>query len=93
MTRVISVRPAHDGWTLTCSAAHGSLFFAQAREAEDAAREIGEGLASEGQPTEVHVHLRGGTMAARFVCIPYSRPPVYWTPAPHQPCDRVGVAA
>ena len=93
MNHVVSVRPAHDGWAVASSAGHGPFLFARASDAEDAALEIGEDLANDGEPSEVHIHLRDGTMAARFVCGPYSRPVVHWTPAPPLSRDRVGVAA
>jgi hypothetical protein len=81
MKHVISVRPAPDGWMVASSGAHVPLHYARATEAEDAALEIAEDLASEGQPTEVHIHLLDGAMAAKFVCAPYGKPVVQFIPA------------
>jgi len=44
--------------------------FTRGREAEGAAKKISETLAAAGDHVELHLYLRDGQLAARFVCLP-----------------------
>lgn len=44
--------------------------FTRGREAENAAKGIAERLAAAGDQVELHLSLRNGQLAGRFVCLP-----------------------
>ncbi|HEY2179951.1 MAG TPA: hypothetical protein VGH15_15380 [Caulobacteraceae bacterium] len=68
MVRVIVVEPFAHGWAVRQPAVDNSQVFSSGAKAEDAARRLGARLAGAGQPAEIHVYVRGGTLAGRFLC-------------------------
>ena len=70
MVHVISVHAADGGWSVRSSEIDNEMMFLSGAKAEKAARRLGETLAAEGRAAEIHIFLRDGTQAARFVCAP-----------------------
>lgn len=67
--RTVVVEPFGDAWAVRVDEVEPQLF-ARGRAAEDAAKSIAEALAAAGDHVEIHLFLRNGTKAARFVCLP-----------------------
>jgi hypothetical protein len=72
MTRVISVEPFGEGWSVRTDTNSDVKHFSSGREAEGAARRLAERFGNAGQSAEIQIWLRDGTMAGRFVCPPPS---------------------
>jgi len=70
MLRSIVVEPLGDGWRVRADGLDNDLLFRSGRQAEISARRLGERLAEAGEPAEVRIHLRDGSLAARFACPP-----------------------
>ncbi|HET9160931.1 MAG TPA: hypothetical protein VFN88_09980, partial [Caulobacteraceae bacterium] len=70
MTRKISVRPVAFGWTLSIDAQDGVLVYATGALAERAARRIAQRLARAGEPCEVLIYLRDGSLAGLLSSTP-----------------------
>jgi ApbE superfamily uncharacterized protein (UPF0280 family) len=70
MTRIISVTPAAFGWSLRIDAQDSVLVFASGAQAEDAARRLACRLADAGEPAEILIRLRDGSLAGRLVTTP-----------------------
>jgi hypothetical protein len=68
MVRVIVVEPFAHGWAVRQPAVDNSQVFASGAKAEDAAMRLGARLANAGHPAEIHVYMRGGALAGRFLC-------------------------
>ncbi|HXU99750.1 MAG TPA: hypothetical protein VG166_04570 [Caulobacteraceae bacterium] len=68
MVRVIVVEPFAHGWAVKHPTVDNSQLFSSGAKAEDAAMRLGARLADAGEPAEIHVYLRGGTLAGRFLC-------------------------
>ncbi|MBS0334714.1 MAG: hypothetical protein JSS35_18240 [Proteobacteria bacterium] len=66
----IQVEPCGDGWAVRCAAFANEQLFRSGRTAEHVARRLGERLAAAGRWAEIHVRLRNGGSAGRFVCAP-----------------------
>jgi hypothetical protein len=66
MTRIISVTPAAFGWSLRIDSQESVLVFATGAQAEDAARR----LADAGEPAEILIRLRDGSLGGRLVTTP-----------------------
>lgn len=70
MLKLISVRPADDGWMLDAGFLEGPLMFCSGGRAEDAALRIATALAENGAWAEIAVTTRDGQRVSRFVCPP-----------------------
>lgn len=88
IAEVILVAPSGDGWAVRSEHLCGELTFRSGHQAEDAAKQLGARLAAAGAPAEVHIYLRGGALAGRFVCTP--TPPS--DSARGGPCGAVSIA-
>ena len=67
--RTVVVEPFGDIWAVRLDDVEPQLF-ARGRAAEDAAKQIAHRLAAAGDHVEIHLHLRNGQQAARFICLP-----------------------
>jgi hypothetical protein len=65
--RRIAVTALPDGWKLTVDNIGNDMVFRSGREAERAARKLADRLARAGVWSEIRVHLKDGTLAARFL--------------------------
>ncbi len=63
---VIDVSPTSAGWTVTADAVE-VLVFSQGGQAERSARRLATAMAQVGQPAEIRIHLRDGSLAGRYV--------------------------
>jgi hypothetical protein len=70
---MISVEPLGKGWMVRSDQIDNALVFESGRRAETAARNLGERIAEAGEPAEIRIHQRGGALAGRFLCSPYSQ--------------------
>lgn len=66
----ILVEPFSDGWAVRTETVANEMVFLSGADAEDAARALAYRLAAAGEPVRLRLTLRGGTAAARFVCLP-----------------------
>lgn len=66
----IEVAPCGDGWAVRCAGILNEQLFRSGRAAEHAARRLGGRIADAGKWAEIHLHLRNGAVAGRFVCVP-----------------------
>ncbi len=67
--RTVVVEPFGEVWAVRVDDVEPQLFV-RGRAAEDAARTIAETMAAAGEHVEIHLFLRNGEKAARFVCLP-----------------------
>ncbi len=67
--RTVVVEPFGDVWSVRVEDTEPQLF-ARGREAENSAKGIAERLAAAGDQVELHLSLRNGQLAGRFVCLP-----------------------
>ncbi|MFC3069312.1 DUF2188 domain-containing protein [Phenylobacterium soli] len=70
MTRILAVRPAAFGWSLRIDAQDGFQVFTTGAQAEAAARRLAHRLADAGEPAEVLIYLRDGSLAGRLRATP-----------------------
>ncbi len=70
MSLVISVHAEADGWRLQGDTLEHGLVFRSGAEAEGVARSLAERYAQAGRATEIHVFLRDGSLAGRYVSVP-----------------------
>ena len=70
MAKNISVIPDQDLWTVKSDAFDNAMVFRSGAKAEAAARGLGVRYARSGEPAQISVYLRDGTLAGRFVCPP-----------------------
>ena len=86
MVRLISVAPVEDGWAVRADGAAAPMTYSNGAEAERAARRLAERLAAEGEAVRIDIHLRDGSLGARFLAppaLPEARPePVVWVEPP-----------
>jgi len=66
----VSVVPAAEGWAVRSDAIDNEMIFKSGARAEAAARRVAQALAAAGQAVKLHIHLRDGALAARFVVPP-----------------------
>lgn len=66
--RRIAVTALSDGWKVTVDDIANDMVFRSGREAERAARKLAARLAGVGVQSEIRLHLRDGTLAAKFLC-------------------------
>lgn len=65
----IVVQPVGAGWELRAPGLEPQMF-RTGGSAENAARTLAEALARNGQQIELHLLLRDGELAAKFLCLP-----------------------
>lgn len=74
--RRIAVTALVDGWKVTIDDIANDRIFRSGREAERAARKLAHRLAAAGEESEIRLHLRDGTLAARFISPPIAPPAI-----------------
>ena len=67
LMRRIAVTALPDGWKLTIDDIANDMVFRSGRAAERAARRLADRLARAGVWSEIRLHLKDGSLAARFV--------------------------
>ena len=72
MVHVILEEPSGDGWTVRSEQISSEMTVRSGHQAEEAAKHLGAKLAEAGDPAEVPIHLRDGSLAGRFICTPTS---------------------
>ena len=65
--RQIAVTALPDGWKISIDNIANDMVFRSGREAERAARRLADRLARAGVWTEIRLHLKDGSLAARFL--------------------------
>ena len=65
--RRIAVTALADGWKLTVDDVDNDMVFRSGREAERTARRLADRLARAGLWSEIRLHLKDGSLAARFL--------------------------
>ena len=70
MGLVISITAAQAGWRVQGDTLENGMMFLSGAEAEHAAKQLAQRYADAGQPTEIEVFLRDGTLAGRYVSVP-----------------------
>lgn len=86
--RLIVVTALPDGWTLTVDNISNDMIFRSGRDAERAARRLADRLARAGVWSEIRLHLKDGSLAARFLSPGRGSPP-----AQANVLDRAAAAA
>jgi hypothetical protein len=66
MSQAIRVAPSDDGWTVSSDAVDNQMYFRSGASAEAAARALGARIAGSGEPVEIEIFLRDGTLGGRF---------------------------
>ncbi len=66
MSRIISVTPVGDGWSVASDVFASEMMFLSGAKAEAAARRLAGTLARSGESSEIRIFLRGGALAGRF---------------------------
>lgn len=69
-SHVVIVEPADQGWILRVGGADNLMVFASGRVAEQSGRDLALRLANAGAEVLLELRLRGGAVAARFLCFP-----------------------
>ena len=67
MTRIISVQPIGEGWSVRSDAFDSEMMFLSGAKAEGAARRLAETLARNGESAEIRIFLRDGRLAGSVV--------------------------
>ena len=67
MTRIISVQPFGDGWSVRSDAFDSEMMFLSGAKAEAAARRLADKLTKAGESAEIRIFLRDGQLAGRVV--------------------------
>lgn len=67
MNIVISVRPSAEGWIVSREGIGREAIFPSGARAEAAARRLMDELSGQGEAAELHIYLKDGTLAGRFV--------------------------
>ena len=70
MGLIISITAAQSGWRVQGDTVENGMMFLSGAEAEHAARALARRYSDAGQPTEIEVFLRDGTLAGRYVSVP-----------------------
>jgi hypothetical protein len=70
MNLTISIRAAQDGWSVQGDTVENGMMFLSGADAEIAARSLAQRYSDVGQPTEIEVFLRDGSLAGRYVSVP-----------------------
>lgn len=95
-THMVIVEPSATGWSVQVAGADNAMVFASGRVAEKAGRDLALRLAEAGVEVQLELRLRGGAVAARFLCFPpldtEDAPLMINTPPLRRPSDT-GVTA
>jgi hypothetical protein len=67
MSRMISVQPLGDGWSVRLDEFDSEMMFLSGAKAEAAARRLADKLTRAGQSAEIRIYLRDGQLAGRLV--------------------------
>lgn len=67
MTHLIIVEARGEGWAIRSDRLAADMTFRSGAAAEQAARNLAERLARAGRRVEVHIRMRNGALAGRFV--------------------------
>ncbi len=70
MSIMIRIHAAQDGWSLEGDTLEAGMMFLSGAEAEAAALGLAQRYSDAGQPTEIEVFLRDGSLAGRYVSAP-----------------------
>ena len=70
MSIMIRIEAAQDGWNVQGDTLENGMLFLSGAEAETAARALAQRYSDAGQPTEIEVFLRDGSLAGRYVSVP-----------------------
>ena len=70
MSLTICITAAQDGWRVEGDTVENGMMFLSGAEAENAARRLAQRYSDAGQPTEIEVFLRDGSLAGRYVSVP-----------------------
>ena len=70
MVQKIFVAPVLTGWSVSSDGFANPMLFLSGAKAESTARSLAEKIAEGGEPAQVEVRLRDGSIAGRFVCTP-----------------------
>jgi len=70
MVRKILVAPAPIGWRVQSDGFANDMLFLSGAKAESSARGLAVKIADQGEPTQIEVRLRDGSLGGRFVCSP-----------------------
>jgi hypothetical protein len=66
MSRIISVKPVGDGWSVQSDAFDSEMMFLSGAKAEAAARRLAKTLAKSGESSQINIFLRDGALAGQF---------------------------
>jgi hypothetical protein len=70
MNFTISIKAAQHGWSVQGDTLENGMMFLSGADAEIAARSLAQRYSDAGQPTEIEVFLRDGSLAGRYVSVP-----------------------
>lgn len=70
MSLTICITAAQDGWRVEGDTVENGMMFLSGAEAETAARRLAQRYSDAGQPTEIEVFLRDGSLAGRYLSVP-----------------------
>lgn len=70
MSLTICITAAQDGWRVEGDTVENGMMFLSGAEAETAARRLAQRYSDAGQPTEIEVFLRDGSLAGRYMSVP-----------------------
>ena len=70
MNLIIRIVAAQDGWSVQGDTLENGMMLLSGAEAEQAARSLAQRYSDVGQPTEIEVFLRDGSLAGRYVSTP-----------------------
>ncbi len=70
MRMTIFIRAEQDGWSVQGDTLENGMMFLSGAEAEIAARSLAQRYSDVGQPMEIEVFLRDGSLAGRYVSAP-----------------------
>ncbi len=73
MPQKIVIRPLDTGWAMELDTLDAPMVFKSGAQAERAGRRLAERLADAGEPAELVIHLRDGTLAGRFIATAATR--------------------
>ena len=68
MVQRIYVEPAGAGWAVRPEGFANAMLFHSGAKAERSARKLAQNMAVSGQPAEIQVLLRDGSVGGRFIC-------------------------
>ena len=76
MSIMIRIQAAQHGWSVEGDTLENGMVFLSGAEAENAALALAQRYSDAGQPTEIEVFLRDGSLAGRYVSAPVEHEPL-----------------